>query len=75
MTAVNTVTIATLAIISTSDEYNARISLFFEMRFRFGILQRSISLRNASVKGFSSTLTCFDRVSRMTNHIRLVSGA
>jgi len=75
VTTVNTVTIATQAIISTSDEYNARISLFFDIRFRFGILQCSISLPKAGVKGFSSTFVRFDEDPRITNRIRLVSCA
>ena len=55
VTAVNTVTIVTMATISTSDEYNARKILFFDIIVKVGILQRSISLTEAGVKGFSST--------------------
>jgi len=72
VTAVDTVAIATQATITRSDEYNARISLFLDIRFKFGILQRSIRLPETSVKGFSSTFAYFDRDPRMTNRIRLM---
>jgi hypothetical protein len=65
VTAVNSVTIAPLATMNTSDEDKATIIPFFDT-FKFVILQHSISSAKASVKGFSA---------RMPNRIRFVPWA
>jgi hypothetical protein len=69
--AVNTVTIAPLATISTSDEDATRMKPFFFHSFKVCILQGSISLPEASVKGFWSTFFILT-VRRGTNRIRFV---
>ena len=71
MRAVNTVTIAPLATISTSDEDTTRKNPFFFHGFKVCILQSSISLPKASVKGFWSTFFILT-VRRGTNRIRFV---